>query len=85
MRWVRRARAAGLNSEQIRLLVSVALDETPRCHRAGRCGMTATLRLSGLGHRYAGGRWVLQDCNVEVPAGRVVALSARTGPVKRLC
>jgi GntR family transcriptional regulator len=27
MRWVRRARAAGLSSEQIRLLVSVALDE----------------------------------------------------------
>ncbi len=27
LRWVRRARAAGLSSEQIRLLVSVALDE----------------------------------------------------------
>jgi DNA-binding transcriptional regulator YhcF (GntR family) len=27
LRWVRRARAAGLSAEQIRLLVSVALDE----------------------------------------------------------
>jgi GntR family transcriptional regulator len=36
MRWVRRARAAGLNNEQIRLLVSVALDEdAPVAHRAG--------------------------------------------------
>ena len=35
MRWVRRARAAGLNSEQIRLLVSVALDEdAPDTQRA---------------------------------------------------
>ncbi len=44
--------------------------------------MTATLRLSGLGHRYAGGRWVLQDCNVEVPAGRVVALVGPNGSGK---
>jgi GntR family transcriptional regulator len=29
LRWVGRARAAGLNSEQIRMLVSVALDEEP--------------------------------------------------------
>ena len=44
--------------------------------------MTVTLRLSGLGHRYAGGRWVLQDCNVEVPAGRVVALVGPNGAGK---
>jgi GntR family transcriptional regulator len=36
LRWVRRARAAGLSSAQIRLLVSVALDEqTPDADRAG--------------------------------------------------
>jgi GntR family transcriptional regulator len=35
-RWVRRARAAGLSGEQIRLLVSVALDEqVPDAERAG--------------------------------------------------
>jgi GntR family transcriptional regulator len=36
MRWVRRARAAGLNGEQIRLLVSAALDEdAAEADRAG--------------------------------------------------
>lgn len=36
LRWVRRARTAGLTGEQIRLLVSVALDEqTPEADRAG--------------------------------------------------
>jgi GntR family transcriptional regulator len=36
LRWVRRARGAGLNSEQIRLLVSVALDEdATEADRAG--------------------------------------------------
>jgi len=35
-RWVRRAREVGLSSEQIRVLVSAALDEdTPRQARAG--------------------------------------------------
>jgi ABC-2 type transport system ATP-binding protein len=44
--------------------------------------MTATLSLAGLGHRYAGGRWALQDCSVEVPAGRVVALVGPNGAGK---
>jgi GntR family transcriptional regulator len=36
LRWVRRARAAGLSGEQIRLLVSVALDEdVPEADHAG--------------------------------------------------
>jgi GntR family transcriptional regulator len=36
MRWVRRARAAGLSEDQIRLFVSVALDEeTSAAERAG--------------------------------------------------
>ena len=36
LRWVRRARAAGLSGEQIRLLVSVALDEgASEAERAG--------------------------------------------------
>jgi GntR family transcriptional regulator len=36
LRWVRRARVAGLSSDQIRLLVSVALDEdVPEADRAG--------------------------------------------------
>ncbi len=36
LRWVRRARAAGLSREQIRLLVSVALDEgASEAERAG--------------------------------------------------
>lgn len=39
LRWVRRARAAGLSGEQIRLLVSVALDDDA-CD-AGRAGGVA--------------------------------------------
>ncbi len=44
--------------------------------------MTAALSLSGLGHRYPGGRWALQECSVEVPAGRVVALVGPNGAGK---
>ncbi len=44
--------------------------------------MTAALRVAGLGHRYRGGRWALQDCTVEVPAGRVVALVGPNGAGK---
>ena len=44
--------------------------------------MTAALALSGLGHRYPGGRWALHDCTVEVPAGRVVALVGPNGAGK---
>jgi ABC-2 type transport system ATP-binding protein len=44
--------------------------------------MTAALALSGLGHRYPGGRWALRDCSVEVPAGRVVALVGPNGAGK---
>lgn len=41
-----------------------------------------TLALTGLGHRYPGGRWALQDCSVTVPAGRVVALVGPNGAGK---
>lgn len=44
--------------------------------------MTAALAASELGHRYPGGRWALQDCTVEVPAGRVVALVGPNGAGK---
>ena len=44
--------------------------------------MTAALTLSGLGHRYPGGRWALHDCSVGVPAGRVVALVGPNGAGK---
>ena len=44
--------------------------------------MTAALTLTGLGHRYPGGRWALRDCDVAVPAGRVVALVGPNGAGK---
>jgi ABC-2 type transport system ATP-binding protein len=44
--------------------------------------MTAALSAAGLGHRYPGGRWALQDCTVDVPAGRVVALVGPNGAGK---
>jgi ABC-2 type transport system ATP-binding protein len=40
------------------------------------------LALTGLGHRYPGGRWALRDCSVTVPAGRVVALVGPNGAGK---
>jgi ABC-2 type transport system ATP-binding protein len=40
------------------------------------------LSLTGLGHRYPGGRWALHDCTVSVPAGRVVALVGPNGAGK---
>lgn len=44
--------------------------------------MTAALALTGVGHQYPGSRWALQDCSVEVPAGRVVALVGPNGAGK---
>jgi ABC-2 type transport system ATP-binding protein len=44
--------------------------------------MTAALAVSGLGHRYPRGRWALQDCSFDVPAGRVVALVGPNGSGK---
>src|SRR3954462_8656820 len=44
--------------------------------------MTAALAASGLGHRYQRGRWALQDCSFDVPAGRVVALVGPNGSGK---
>src|SRR4051812_21364981 len=44
--------------------------------------MTAALAVSGLGHRYQRGRWALQDCSFDVPAGRVVALVGPNGSGK---
>ena len=42
----------------------------------------SALTLTGLGHRYPGGRWALRDCTVDVPAGRVVALVGPNGSGK---
>jgi ABC-2 type transport system ATP-binding protein len=44
--------------------------------------MTAALRCSGLGHRYGRRLWGLRHCDVEVPAGRVVALVGPNGSGK---
>jgi ABC-2 type transport system ATP-binding protein len=43
--------------------------------------MTWALQCRGLGHRY-GSRWGLQDCSLEVPPGRVVALVGPNGSGK---
>jgi ABC-2 type transport system ATP-binding protein len=44
--------------------------------------MSAALRCAGLGHRYGRRLWGLRDCDVEVPAGRVVALVGPNGSGK---
>ena len=44
--------------------------------------MRAVLRCAGLGHRYGRRLWGLRDCDVEVPAGRVVALVGPNGSGK---
>lgn len=44
--------------------------------------MTAALRCEGLGHRYGRRIWGLRECNLEVPAGRVVALVGPNGSGK---
>ena len=44
--------------------------------------MSAALRCVGLGHRYGRRLWGLRDCDVEVPAGRVVALVGPNGSGK---
>ena len=43
--------------------------------------MSAALRCAGLGHRY-GRLWGLRDCDLDVPAGRVVALVGPNGSGK---
>ena len=43
--------------------------------------MSAALRCMGLGHRY-GRLWGLRDCDLDVPAGRVVALVGPNGSGK---
>jgi ABC-2 type transport system ATP-binding protein len=44
--------------------------------------MTAALRCVGLGHRYGRRVWGLRHCDLEVPAGRVVALVGPNGSGK---
>jgi ABC-2 type transport system ATP-binding protein len=44
--------------------------------------MSAALRCAGLGHRYGRRLWALRDCDVDVPAGRVVALVGPNGSGK---
>jgi ABC-2 type transport system ATP-binding protein len=44
--------------------------------------MTGALRCAGLGHRYGRHLWGLRDCDVDVPAGRVVALVGPNGSGK---
>lgn len=44
--------------------------------------MNSALTVTGLGHRYPGGRWALRECTVDVPTGRVVALVGPNGAGK---
>jgi ABC-2 type transport system ATP-binding protein len=44
--------------------------------------MSAALRCAGLGHRYGRKIWGLRDCDLDVPAGRVVALVGPNGSGK---
>ena len=44
--------------------------------------MSTALRCAGLGHRYGRRLWGLCDCNLDVPAGRVVALVGPNGSGK---
>ena len=44
--------------------------------------MTTALRCAGLGHRYGRRVWGLRGCDLEVPAGRVVALVGPNGSGK---
>jgi ABC-2 type transport system ATP-binding protein len=44
--------------------------------------MSTALRCAGLGHRYGRSLWGLRDCNLDVPAGRVVALVGPNGSGK---
>ena len=44
--------------------------------------MSMALRCEGLGHRYGRKVWGLRDCNLAVPAGRVVALVGPNGSGK---
>ena len=41
--------------------------------------MSTALRCAGLGHRYGRRLWGLRDCDLDVPAGRVVALVGPNG------
>jgi ABC-2 type transport system ATP-binding protein len=44
--------------------------------------VSAALRCIGLGHRYGRRLWGLRDCDLDVPAGRVVALVGPNGSGK---
>jgi ABC-2 type transport system ATP-binding protein len=44
--------------------------------------VSAALRCSGLGHRYGRHLWGVRDCDLDVPAGRVVALVGPNGSGK---
>jgi ABC-2 type transport system ATP-binding protein len=44
--------------------------------------VSAALRCAGLGHRYGRRLWGLRDCDLDVPAGRVVALVGPNGSGK---
>ena len=44
--------------------------------------MSTALRCAGLGHRYGRRLWGLRDCDLDVPAGRVVALVGPNGSGK---
>jgi ABC-2 type transport system ATP-binding protein len=44
--------------------------------------MSTALRCAGLGHRYGRKIWGLRDCDLDVPAGRVVALVGPNGSGK---
>ena len=44
--------------------------------------MSSALRCAGLGHRYGRSLWGLRDCDLDVPAGRVVALVGPNGSGK---
>lgn len=46
--------------------------------------MSTVLRAQGLGKKYKQ-RWALQNCDLDVPAGRVVGLVGPNGAASRPC
>jgi len=77
MRWLEKARRAGLDEESI----EAALSRRPLVHLRRRRSVTAVVEASGLGKRY-GHMWALSDCTLAIPARKVVGLVGPNGAGK---